>query len=118
MFYHLPLLLPSDICDHTPCNKKLLEVEWSLCYTQANDALNECHTHIRLRQQLLQFKTQHVHGQGPSTHAQKTIQAVEDRLVLSYSKYVHAHKALCVLAKHLDHVGWECKFQLLKKLHL
>ncbi|KAG1889705.1 uncharacterized protein F5891DRAFT_1198476 [Suillus fuscotomentosus] len=34
------LLLPSDICNLTMCDTKLLEVEWSLRLAQANDALN------------------------------------------------------------------------------
>ncbi|KAG1834036.1 hypothetical protein DFJ58DRAFT_735912 [Suillus subalutaceus] len=53
------LLLPSEICDHVQCDHKLLDAEWSLRLAQANDALNECHTHICLRQQLVQFKKHH-----------------------------------------------------------
>ncbi|KAG1741951.1 hypothetical protein EDB19DRAFT_1827882 [Suillus lakei] len=40
------LLLPSEVCDIVPCNKTLLETEWSLHFAQANDALNNCHSQI------------------------------------------------------------------------
>ncbi|KAG1836053.1 hypothetical protein DFJ58DRAFT_735266 [Suillus subalutaceus] len=114
----LPLLLPSEVCGVVPCDQKMLEMEWSLRYAQANDALNECRTHIRVRRQLYQYKTQHVRGQGASTHSQKTLDAIEERLMLSHAKYVSAHKALVSLAHHLNRVGWEQKLQPLKKAHL
>ncbi|KAG2144653.1 uncharacterized protein EDB93DRAFT_1241226 [Suillus bovinus] len=114
----LPLLLPSEVCGVVPCDRKMLEMEWSLRYAQANDALNECRTHIRVRRQLYQYKTQHVRGQGASTRSRKTLDAVEERLMLSHAKYVSAHKALVSLARHLNRVGWEQKLQPLKKAHL
>jgi hypothetical protein len=83
----IPLFLPSSICNLTTCNAKLLEVEWSLCLVQANDVLKECHSHIHLRHQLLCFKAQQIRRQSLNTCAQKTIQAVEDRLILSHEKY-------------------------------
>ncbi|KAG1809165.1 uncharacterized protein BJ212DRAFT_1302728 [Suillus subaureus] len=112
------LLLPSEICDVVPCNKTLLETEWSLCFSQATDALNECRSHIRLRHQLYQFKVQHLCRQGPNTRARKTMDAVEECLMLSHAKYARAHKALLSLARHLDRIGWEHKLQPLKKMHL
>ncbi|KAG1901642.1 uncharacterized protein F5891DRAFT_1128056 [Suillus fuscotomentosus] len=84
------LLLPSEICDHVPCDRKLLEIEWSLRLAQAHDALNECRTHIRLRQQLVQFKKHHIRGQNPNTRARNTLDTVEHRL------------ALVTLSNHLD----------------
>ncbi|KAG2136341.1 uncharacterized protein EDB93DRAFT_1254002 [Suillus bovinus] len=83
------LLLPSEICDHVP----------------SHNALNECRTHIRLRQQLVQFKKHHIHGQNPNTRARKTLDAVEERLVMSHAKYSCARKALIALSNHLDHIG-------------
>ncbi|KAG1764616.1 hypothetical protein EDD22DRAFT_951547 [Suillus occidentalis] len=91
------LLLPSEICDVMPCNKTLLETEWSLHFAQATDALTECR---------------------PNTRAHKSMDAVEERLMLSHAKYARAHKALLSLARHLDHTGWEHKLQPLKKTHL
>ncbi|KAG1719439.1 uncharacterized protein EDB91DRAFT_1240601 [Suillus paluster] len=91
------LLLPSKICDTVPCNKTLLETEWSLRFAQATDSLNECRSHIRLRRQLYQFKVQHLRGQGPNTRARKT---------MDYTTH------------HLDRTGWEHKLQPLKKAHL
>jgi hypothetical protein len=96
----------------------MLEIEWSLRFAQANDALNECRSHIRVRRQLYQYKTQHVRGQGASTRARKTLDAVEERLTLSHTKYTSAHKALISLARHLNRVGWEHKLQRLTKAHL
>ncbi|KAG1801184.1 hypothetical protein EV424DRAFT_1474766 [Suillus variegatus] len=112
------LLLPSEICDHVPCDRKLLEIEWSLRLAQAHDALNECRTHIRLRRQLAQFKKQHIRGQNPNTRARRTLDAVEERLVMSHAKYSCARKALVALSNHLDRVGWERKLQPLTRSHL
>ncbi|KAG2132161.1 hypothetical protein BD769DRAFT_1627646 [Suillus cothurnatus] len=114
----IPLFLPSSICNLTMCDVKLLKVEWSLCLAQANDALKECRSHIRLRHQLLHFKAQQIHGQSLNTRAQKTIQAVEDRFILSHEKYCCARQALTHLSRQLDHVGWERKLQPLKKSDL
>ncbi|KAG2120428.1 uncharacterized protein F5147DRAFT_741483 [Suillus discolor] len=100
-----PLLFPSDVCDLTVCNPKLLELEWSLRYAQANDALAECRSHIRLRTQLLRFKAQNIRGQ-------------EDHLAMSHAKYCCAHKALLALSTHIDHIGWQRRFQPLKKSDL
>ncbi|KAG1892824.1 hypothetical protein F4604DRAFT_1913518 [Suillus subluteus] len=112
------LLLPSDICNLVMCDTKLLEVEWSLCLAQANDALDECCSHIRLRHQLLHFKAQHICGQGANTHAQKSIQAVKCRLILSHEKYSCAQQALICLSTHLLYLGWEHKLQQLRKSDL
>ncbi|KAG2359746.1 hypothetical protein BDR07DRAFT_1452251 [Suillus spraguei] len=78
------LLFPSDICSYTPCDPKLLHIEWSLCF-------------------LLHFKSQHLCGQCANTWAWKTIQAVDDQLVLSHDKYLRAHSALVCLLRHIDH---------------
>ncbi|KAG1760000.1 hypothetical protein EDD22DRAFT_980836 [Suillus occidentalis] len=112
------LLLPSNFCDLTSCNPKLLEMEWSLRFAQASDALDECHSHIRIRHQLLRFKSQHLRGQGANTRAQRTVQAMEKRLVLSHDKYSCACSALVCLSRHLDRVGWDHKLQVLKKSNL
>lgn len=112
------LLFPSDICSHAPCDPKLLHIEWSLRFAQANDALDECRSHIRLRHQLLRFKSQHLRGQGANTRARKTVQAVNDRLVLSHDKYLRARSALVCLSRHVDHVGWDRGLQPLKKKDL
>jgi hypothetical protein len=109
------LLFPSDICSHASCDPKLLHIEWSLRFAQANDALDECRSHIRLRHQLLHFKSQHLRGQGANTRARKTVQAVDDRLVLSHDKYLRARSALVCLSRHVDHVGWDRGLQPLKK---
>ncbi|KAG1797493.1 uncharacterized protein HD556DRAFT_1431147 [Suillus plorans] len=84
----------------------------------SNNALNDCHSQIRLRRQLYQFKVQHLRGQGPNTHARKTLDTVEEHLTLSHAKYVSAREALVSLAHHLDWIGWEHKLQPLKKAHL
>ncbi|KAG1741216.1 hypothetical protein EDD22DRAFT_786755 [Suillus occidentalis] len=112
------LLFPSDICSHAPCDPKLLHIEWSLHFAQANDALDECRSHIRLCHQLLHFKSQHLRGQGANTRARKTVQAVDDRLVLSHDKYLRARSALVCLSRHVDHVGWDRSLQPLKKKDL
>lgn len=114
----LQLLLPSEICDHVPCNHKLLEIEWSLRLAQAHDALNECRTHIRLCQQLVQFKKHHVRGQNPNTRARKTLDAVEECLIMSHAKYSCARKALVALSNHLNYVGWERNVQPLTRSDL
>ncbi|KAG2144545.1 hypothetical protein DEU56DRAFT_883917 [Suillus clintonianus] len=112
------LLFPSNICSYTPCDPKLLHIEWSLRFAQANDALDECRSHIRLRHQLLCFKSQHLRGQCANTGARKTVQAVDDRLVLSHDKYLRARSALVCLSRHVDHVGWDHGLQPLKKTDL
>ncbi|KAG1751487.1 uncharacterized protein EDB91DRAFT_1326886 [Suillus paluster] len=112
------LLLPSDICNRMACDTKLLQVEWSLHLAQANDALNECHSHVHLHHQLLRFKAQHIRGQGANTRAQKSIQAVECRLILSHEKYSRARQALVHLSAHLGYLGWEHKLQPLRKSDL
>jgi hypothetical protein len=112
------LLFPSDICSYTLCNPKLLHIEWSLHFVQANDALDECRSHICLHHQLLHFKSRHLHGQGTNTRVQMTIQAVNDRLVLSHDKYSRACSALVCLSRHVDHVGWDHSLRPLKKADL
>ncbi|KAG2127941.1 uncharacterized protein EDB93DRAFT_1042389, partial [Suillus bovinus] len=108
------LLLPSNFCDLTPCDPKLLEMEWSLRSAQASDALDECHSHICIRHQ--EFR--HLHGQGANTRTQRTVQAMEKRLVLSHDKYSCARSALVCLSGHLNCVGWDHKLQVLKKSDL
>ncbi|KAG1792867.1 hypothetical protein EV424DRAFT_1475732 [Suillus variegatus] len=75
---------------------------------------------LLLPSQLYQYKTQHVRGQGASTRARKTLDAVEERLMLSHAKYASAHKALVSLSPscHMYCAGWEQKLQPLKKAHL
>ncbi|KAG2066882.1 hypothetical protein BDR04DRAFT_1028956 [Suillus decipiens] len=114
----IQLLLASEICSLVLCNQKLLEAEWSLCMAQAHDALNECHSHIHLHFQLMQFKQQHICRQGVNTHAKKTLDAVEDHLIISHAKYVCACKALVALSDYINHIGWKQKLQPLKKSHL
>jgi hypothetical protein len=109
------LLFPSDVCSQAPCNPKLLHIEWSLHFVQANDALDECRSHICLRHQLLHFKSKHLRGQGANTRVRKTVQAVDDQLVLSHDKYLHARSALVCLSRHVDHVRWDHGLQPLKK---
>ncbi|KAG2052390.1 hypothetical protein BDR06DRAFT_983220 [Suillus hirtellus] len=101
------LLLPSEICSLVPCDQKLLEAEWSLCMAQAHDALNECHSHICLCRQLMQFKQQHIRGQGANTRAKKTLDAVEDHLIISHAKYVSLsdHKLQPLKKSHLRPMG-------------
>ncbi|KAG1737598.1 hypothetical protein EDD22DRAFT_852172 [Suillus occidentalis] len=67
---------------------------------------------------LYQFKVQHLHSQGPNTHARKTLDTVEEHLTLSHAKYASTREALVSLACHLDRIGWEHKLQPLKKAHL
>ncbi|KAG1823881.1 uncharacterized protein BJ212DRAFT_1476730 [Suillus subaureus] len=88
----LQLWLPSEICGLVLCNQKLLE--------------------------LMQFKQQHLHGQGANTCVKKMLDTVEDHLMISHAKYVCARKALMVLSDHVDHVSWDQKLQPLKKSHL
>ncbi|KAG1864355.1 hypothetical protein F4604DRAFT_1882078 [Suillus subluteus] len=107
----IPLFPPSDICTLTMCDVKLLEVEWSLRFAQANDALDECCSHIHLCHQLLRFKAHNLRGQ-------KSIHAVEHRLILSHEKYSCARQSLVHLSRCLDRVGWERKMQPLKKSNL
>ncbi|KAG1796695.1 uncharacterized protein HD556DRAFT_1441381 [Suillus plorans] len=91
----LQLLLPSEICDH-----KLLKIKWPLRLAQAHDALNKCRTHIHLHQQLVQFKNITYVVRIP------TLDAVEECLVISHTKYSCAQKALIALSNHLDHVDF------------
>ncbi|KAG1855591.1 hypothetical protein F4604DRAFT_1883229 [Suillus subluteus] len=109
---------PEQAPEETPKPASLLELEWSLRYAQANNALNECHSHIRLQTQLLHFKAQNIHGQGANTRACKTVDTVEDHLAMSHAKYCHTHKALLALSTHIDHIGWQQSFQPLKKSDL
>ncbi|KAG0692078.1 hypothetical protein DFH29DRAFT_985953 [Suillus ampliporus] len=67
---------------------------------------------------LYQYKTQHVHGQGASTCARKMLDAIEEHLMLSHTKYASAHKALVSLSHHTHYTGWEQKLPPLKKAHL
>ncbi|KAF8430758.1 hypothetical protein L210DRAFT_3614605 [Boletus edulis BED1] len=97
---------PEDV----PLLLLMLEVEWALRYAQASDALNECRHHIQLRAQFLKFKDRNL--------AQRTVQAVQDRLSLSHSKYNCAHTALTSLAPKLEKLHWQDKFQPLKTTDL
>lgn len=108
------LYLLSDICDLVPCYPKILEIEWNLHIAEADDVLNECWHHIRIRAQLLKFKDHNLRSQGANMQAHQSVHSIEDHLSLSHAKYSHARTALVKLGNKLRKVGWEHKFQMLR----
>ncbi|KAG2106954.1 uncharacterized protein F5147DRAFT_746092 [Suillus discolor] len=93
------LWFPSQLPIHVPCDKKLVEYEWELHYAQALDALNELHSHLRLRSHMYMYKDKNIHGQVANTHANQIIEAVESRKC--------ACNTLLSLSCHLQKSNWE-----------
>ncbi|TFK67072.1 hypothetical protein BDN72DRAFT_879900 [Pluteus cervinus] len=103
----LPLYLPSSILNRAACSESLREIEWQLRFAQAGDALNEARTHLRSRSYLHKFKDSFDRGQRANTRSQGLIDRVQQ-------KYQTAYTAMKNLSRHLDHPGWEVKYQELK----
>ncbi|KAG2047143.1 hypothetical protein BDR06DRAFT_976975 [Suillus hirtellus] len=95
-----------------------IDLEDAQCRLRVDSSTLGQHATDIQRTKLYQFKVQHLRGQGPNTCARKTMDAVEERLMLSHAKYASAHEALLSLAPHLERIGWEHKLQPLKKTHL
>ncbi|KAG2097747.1 uncharacterized protein F5147DRAFT_656285 [Suillus discolor] len=101
------LWLPSQLPDGTPIDQTLAGHEWELHYAQALDALNEVHSHLRLRSHMYKYKDKNVRGQAGSTHTKKIIDAMESRKHASVLKYRRARSALLSLGHRLEKCSWE-----------
>ncbi|GBE85898.1 hypothetical protein SCP_0804220 [Sparassis crispa] len=59
----MQLLLPSAVQGMMACSPALMEVEWRLHYTLANDILSDLCRHLRLRSHMYIYKDRFVRGQ-------------------------------------------------------
>ncbi|KAG1787814.1 uncharacterized protein HD556DRAFT_1312409 [Suillus plorans] len=80
----------------------------------AHDSLNELRSHLCLRSHMYKFKDKNLRGQAASTHAQNLIAHVEIKKDAAVEKYKHAHRALELLGRRLDIMGWEERLPPLK----
>jgi hypothetical protein len=110
----LRLYLPSQLPRRVNCSPSLLEFEWQLRHSQANDALNELRDHLRLRSQLWKHKTRFEVGQRPNTRARNVIERCNAKIGLDVKKYNTARAALMILARRCCKVGWEAALQVLQ----
>ncbi|KAG1866481.1 hypothetical protein C8R48DRAFT_747671 [Suillus tomentosus] len=101
------LWLPSELQPTVSCDKKLAAHEWDLRHAQAQDALNEVRSHLRLRSHMYIYKDRNVRGQAASTRAQALIEGVEMRKRASVDKYRRARNTLLALGYRLDKSGWD-----------
>lgn len=103
----LSLWLPSAFPRHVPCDTKFQEIEWSLRYGQAHDALQELHQALRSRAYMLRFKDRFLRGQGANTRARNCLKSVDVKVDASAEKYRAAHRAMVTLSPLLGKVGWQ-----------
>ncbi|KAH7905404.1 hypothetical protein BJ138DRAFT_1230024 [Hygrophoropsis aurantiaca] len=101
------LFLPSTITPQSTCDLKLREIEWELRFAQAQDALHEIRSHLRLTSYMLRVKDSQLRGQGPMTRARTQLQSVDNRKQASFLKYQAARAALVNLSTSIDKIGWD-----------
>ncbi|OBZ68235.1 hypothetical protein A0H81_12000 [Grifola frondosa] len=104
---HVPLLLPSAVCNKIPCDTSLLEQEWRLRHAQAHDVLNDLRGHLELRSHLYKYKDRFVRGQHHNTRARTIITGVQSKVDADVSRYRTAQAALVSMAAILGKSGWQ-----------
>lgn len=102
----IQLWLPSAIDREIVCESSLQNYEWQLRVAQANDALHEIRSGLRLRSHLWKFKDRFTRGQRANTRSQGVINTCQARIKASVQKYKIAHRALVTLSDILGFVGW------------
>ena len=96
------LLLPSDIGNRIPWDKRLGEYEWLLRYAQAHDSLHKLRESLRLKDYLLMKKKKSSRGVRENTRSQTQISNAVKKVKTAAIKYRVARKALIALASILS----------------
>ena len=94
----LELLLPSDIGNRIPWDRRLGEYEWLLRDAQARDSLHKLRDSLRLKDYLLKKKKSSSRGVCENTRSQAQISNAVKKVKTAAIKYRVARKALITLA--------------------
>ena len=98
----IPLYLPSSLPVSTPCDMRLLEMEYELRQGQLGDALEDLRSGLRLLSFLLFDKRKNSAGQHMQTRSITLIERANLRISFSAETYRIARTALLHLATRLD----------------
>ncbi|KAF8958754.1 hypothetical protein BDZ97DRAFT_1668023 [Flammula alnicola] len=109
------LRLPSSLTSTTPCDMRLLSIEWKLRQAQASDALDDLREGLRLRSYVLIDKARFQHGQVANTRANTIVVRCQAKVNAAANRYCAARSALAGLAPRLGVEGWENLVPELKK---
>lgn len=101
------LWLPSALPRQVPCDTRLRDIEWSLRYGQAHDALTELRQALRSRSYMLRFKDRFLRGQGANTRARNSLRAVDAKVDAAATRYRTAYRAMVTLSPLLGKTGWQ-----------
>ncbi|TFK60790.1 hypothetical protein BDN72DRAFT_778956, partial [Pluteus cervinus] len=113
--WQTPLFLPSSLPNSTPCDGRLLMIEWRLRTAQAHTGLDELRRALRMRSFLYIDKDRFSRGQRQNTRSQSQIQRTQGKVDAAAFKYRSARSAIKVLAPLLQEVGWEKEYPCLEK---
>jgi hypothetical protein len=110
--FDIPLYLPSEVVNKLPCDRTLLEFEWSLREAEALDALSDLRQHLLCRSHLWYDRAKNVRGQREGMRSWATLDTLKRRVDTDAAHYRAARKALLALSGHLDKgESWKLKFQ-------
>ena len=107
----IPLWLLSQIKGKIPVTLEAQWMEWRLRNGQAYEALDTLQFQLQLRAHLRSFKHQFIRGQGPNTHAQKSISLVQEKIDIVACNYHISYEALYALGSILFKYGWHNELQ-------
>ncbi|KAF9471713.1 hypothetical protein BDN70DRAFT_909315 [Pholiota conissans] len=105
--YDIVLHLPSSIFPHTPCDKRLLELEWDLRYAQCMDLLDELRNALCLRAYVLLDKKRFQRGQRANTRSQGIVDRIRAKVERAAARYRKGQSAIEKLASYLEKVAWD-----------
>lgn len=89
-------------------------MEWDLRFAQANDALEDLRSALRLRSYLFIDKDRFQRGQRANTRSQTLISRTQAKVSASAEKYNVARQAMISLNRILCKVGWQRSFPELR----
>lgn len=113
MSHNIPLLLPSAASGFLSIPTNMLELEWSLQYAQAHEALSDLRGHLEVRSHLFKVKDRFVRGQRANTRANDVITTVTAKIDMVVERYRVAYHAMYVLSVPLAKVDWQGGLHLL-----
>lgn len=112
--YSMAPLLPSNLGQTVPWDKRLGEYEWQLRLAQARDALNGLRQNLRVRDFLTKKKKDWARGVRQNTRSQTVISQTQNKVTACATRYRIARNALSRLATSLEKgTTWNLEFRLL-----
>ncbi|KAJ7616548.1 hypothetical protein FB45DRAFT_1034871 [Roridomyces roridus] len=100
------------------CPQELQQMEYRLRVAQANEALHNIRWGLLVRTHLYKYKDKNVRGVRQNTRSKDKINAVDELIRRSATRYRAARRALVSLGKSLGEHGWEVTLQELKEEHV